>query len=277
MTVGTAQGLNLMASLEISAGTALAARIKWYARLIGVSLLGLGLAGMAEPAFADQNVLAADNGTVHCDASLKDLTRVTLKDDQFASVSKVQTGNPAEDFQVVNEPLRGDIYLSVGSGFSKPSISFFGTTRKGFVYKFVCTVAGADAKQVFVANADSEQPASIGERWPANLSAQETAARLIAAMYAQKPVEGYDITWRALAPVDVGATKVQLVGQYAGPLFTGKLLKIANTSGKPIALSEDQVAPADAVAVSIANPKLEAGQETTAFVIVRSAGPGDRP
>ena len=128
MTVGTAKGLNLMASLEISAGTALAARIKWYARLIGVSLLGLGLAGMAEAAFADQNVLAADNGTVHCDASLKDLTRVTLKDDQFASVSKVQTGNPAEDFQVVNEPLRGDIYLSVGSGFSKPSISFFGTT-----------------------------------------------------------------------------------------------------------------------------------------------------
>ena len=78
MTVGTAQGLNLMASLEISAGTALAARTKWRARLIGVSLLGLGLAGMAEPAFADQNVLAADNGTVRCDASLKDLTRVTL-------------------------------------------------------------------------------------------------------------------------------------------------------------------------------------------------------
>ena len=42
MTVGTAQGLNLMASLEISAGTALAARIKWRARLIGGSLLVVG-------------------------------------------------------------------------------------------------------------------------------------------------------------------------------------------------------------------------------------------
>lgn len=277
MIVGTAQGANLMALLEIAARRAPASRLKWRARLFGASLLGLGLTGVAEPALADQNVLAADNGTVHCDASLKDLTRVTLKDDQFASVSKVQTGNPAEDFQVVNEPLRGDIYLSVGSGFSKPSISFFGTTRKGFVYKFVCTVAGGDAKQVFVANAEREQPASIGERWPTNLSAQETSARLIAAMYTQKPVEGYDITWRALAPVNVGATKVQLVGQYAGSAFTGKLLKIANTGTKLIVLSEDQVAPAEAVAVSITNPNLEAGQETTAFVIVRSPGPGERP
>ena len=277
MTGGSAQETNLMARLKLAAGAVCASRVWWRERLVGVALVGLGLAGIAEPALADQNVLAADNGTVRCDASLKDLTRITLKDDQFASVSKIQTGSAAEDFQVVNEPLRGDIYLSVGSGFSRPSISFFGTTKKGFVYKFVCAVAGSEAKQVFVANADSEHPAAVGERWPVGLSDHEGAARLISAMYVQKPVEGFDITWRPLAPVNVGSLKVQLVGQYSGSSLTGKLLKLANTGNKSVTLSEDQVAPADALAVSLAQSKLEAGQETTAFVIMRAARAGDQP
>jgi conjugal transfer pilus assembly protein TraK len=100
----------------------------------------------------------------------QDLTRISLKDDQFASVSKVQAANPSDDFQVVNEPLRGDIYLSVANGFSKPTISFFGTTRKGFVYKFICAVGGNDARQVFIANADVEHPRPVGAAWPAGLS-----------------------------------------------------------------------------------------------------------
>lgn len=277
MTSASPQELNLMAWLELAAGAACASRVWRRERLVGAALVGLGFVGIAEPALADQNVLAADNGTVRCDASLKDLTRITLQDDQFASVSKIQTGSTAEDFQVVNEPLRGDIYLSVGSGFSRPSISFFGTTKKGFVYKFVCAVAGSEAKQVFVANADTEHPAAVGERWPAGLSDQESAARLISAMYVQKPVEGFDITWRPLAPVNVGSLRVQLVGQYSGMSLTGKLLKLANTGTRPVTLTEDQVAPADALAVSIAQSKLDVGQETTAFVIMRSARPGDQP
>ena len=277
MTGTLSQELNRMAWLELAARAACASRVWRRERLVRAALVALGLAGIAEPALADQNVLAADNGTVRCDASLKDLTRITLKDDQFASVSKIQTGSAAEDFQVVNEPLRGDIYLSVGSGFSRPSISFFGTTKKGFVYKFVCAVAGSEAKQVFVANADSEHPAAVGERWPVGLSDHEGAARLISAMYVQKPVEGFDITWRPLAPVNVGSLKVQLVGQYSGWSLTGKLLKLANTGNKPVTLSEDQVAPADALAVSLAQSRLEVGQETTAFVIMRAARPGDQP
>lgn len=277
MTGTPSQESNLMAWLKWATGAACVAPAWRRGRLFGATIVGLGLSGIAGPALADQNVLAADNGTVHCDASLKDLTRITLKDDQFASVSKVQTGNAAEDFQVVNEPSRGDIYISVGSGFSRPSISFFGTTKKGMVYKFVCTVAGSEAKQVFVANADAEQPRAVGERLPAGLSTQESAARLISAMYTQKPVEGFDIAWRPLAPVNVGSLRVQLIGQYAGASLTGKLLKLANTGAKPVDLAEDQVAPANAVAVSIAQPRLEAGQETTAFVITRTADTGDRP
>jgi conjugal transfer pilus assembly protein TraK len=270
------QGFSFMAILELSTGASLAPRLWWAERAIGVALMGVGLAN-ATPAYADQTLLVADNGTVHCEASAKDLTRISLKDDQFASVSKVQAANPADDFQVVNEPLRGDIYLSVANGFSKPTISFFGTTRKGFVYKFICAVGGSDARQVFIANADVEHPRPVGEQWPAGLSAQDASSRLIAAMYAQKPVEGFDITWRALVPVNIDTLVVQMVGQYVGASYTGKLLKITNRGNKPAVLSEDKVAPADAIAVSITNPRLAPGEETTVFIVQRSSQAGERP
>lgn len=109
-------------------------------RPVGAALICLGAMCLAAPAVADQSIPAADNGTVTCVASAKDLTRISLAGDQFTSVSKISTGNPAEDFKIVNEPVRGDIYLSVPDGFTKPNLSFFGTTRKGYVYKFVCQV-----------------------------------------------------------------------------------------------------------------------------------------
>lgn len=270
------QGFCFMAILELSAGASLAPRMWWAERALGLALIGVGLASAA-PAYADQTLLVADNGTVHCEASAKDLTRISLKGDQFASVSKVQAANPADDFQVVNEPLRGDIYLSVASGFSKPTISFFGTTRKGFVYKFICAVGGSDARQVFIANADVEHPRPMGEQWPAGLSAQDASSRLITAMYAQKPIEGFDITWRALVPVNIDALVVQMVGQYVGASYTGKRLKITNRGAKPVVLSEDKVAPTDAIAVSITNPRLAPGEATTAFIVQRSADAGGQP
>lgn len=270
------QGFSFMAILELSAGASLAPRLWWVERALGLALIGVCLASAA-PAYADQTLLVADNGTVHCEASAKDLTRISLKDDQFASVSKVQAANPVDDFQVVNEPLRGDIYLSVANGFSKPTISFFGTTRKGFVYKFICAVGGSDARQVFIANADVEHPRPVGEPWPAGISAQDASARLIAAMYAQKPIEGFDITWRALVPVNIETLVVQMVGQYVGASYTGKLLKITNRGAKPAILSEDKVAPADAIAVSITNPRLAPGEATTAFIVQRNADAGGQP
>jgi hypothetical protein len=72
--------------------------------------------------------------------SARELTRFALVDDQFASVSKISTGTPYNDFAVTNEPLRGDIYVSVPETFAARSISFFATTKKGFVYKVSCQV-----------------------------------------------------------------------------------------------------------------------------------------
>lgn len=270
------QGIPVMAILELSAGASLAPRRWWAERALGFALMSAGLL-TAAPARADQTLFVTDNGTVLCEASAKDLTRISLKDDQFASVSKVQAANPSDDFQVVNEPLRGDIYLSVANGFSKPTISFFGTTRKGFVYKFICAVGGSEARQVFIANADVEHPRPVGEQWSAGLSAQDASSRLITAMYAQKPVERFDITWHALVPVRIGTLSVQMVGQYVGASYTGKLLKIINRGAKPALLAEDKVAPADAIAVSITNPRLAPGEATTAFIVQRSADAGGQP
>lgn len=266
-----------MALLNLAGGCALASRHAFAKRAIGVGLVGFGLVSLAHPALADQSVLVADNGTVHCDASLKDLTRITLDQDQFASVSKVQAASPTDDFDVVNEPTRGDIYISVAQGFSKGSIAFFGTTRKGYVYKFLCAVSGSEAKQVFVANADLARPSAVGEQLPAGLSPQDEAGRLIAALYAQRPVEGYDIDWRPLAPVSTGSLIVQRIGQYKGATLTAKLIKLTNTGNKAIALNEDAIGPADAVAVSLTRASLDAGQATTAFIVVANEPAGARP
>ena len=159
-------------------------------RPVGAALICLGALCLASPALADQNVLAADNGTVNCLASAKDLTRISLAGDQFASVSKITTGIANEDFKVVNEPVRGDIYISVPDGFVRPNLSFFGTTRKGFVYKFVCQVRGADAEQVFIANAAIK--AEQARDWEVRSSPEDAAVRLAQAMYRSEVLEGVD-------------------------------------------------------------------------------------
>lgn len=252
----------------IAGGVALASdSICLGRRAVGVSLLAAGLLS-ASPALADQNLMVADNGTVNCEASLKDLTRISLKDDKFASVSKVQTGDAADDFSVVNEPVRGDIYLSVPEGYKRPALSFFGTTQKGYVYKFICSVRSQEAQQIFVANVDFEQakkPSAV--RLSDADSQQQNAGRLIKAMYENGQVEGFDQDWHSLVPVNVGSLKAQLVGIYRGKALVGNILKIQNAGSKPVEITEEQVAPARALAVSIVNPKLGPNEATTAYVV----------
>ena len=86
----------------IGAGTVLAGRpLAIAGRPVGAALICFGaLCLTASPAMADQSIPAADNGTVACVASAKDLTRISLAGDQFASVSKISTGNPAEGDKV---------------------------------------------------------------------------------------------------------------------------------------------------------------------------------
>lgn len=242
-------------------------------RLGAVTASAVALLAASPALAADQNLLAQDNGTVRCEASLKDLTRISLKGDKFASVSKIQTGNPAEEFQIVHEPIRGDIYLSVGDGFKKPLLSFFGITQQGHVYKFLCSVAGEEAKQVFVANAEAEQgdkPAAI--TLPATMSTGDKAARLIKAMYEQELVEGFEQDWRPLAPVQVGPFSTQIIGLYRGAALVGEMLRIENRGEKAVELVEEQVAPKGALAISIVQPRLGPHEATTVFVVEATGG-----
>ncbi|MEM6409959.1 MAG: type-F conjugative transfer system secretin TraK [Pseudomonadota bacterium] len=260
-----------LSSILIGSGCVLASRVSCQvSRVSGAGLIAGALALSAPPAFAQEHILAVDNGEVHCQASKSDLTRIALKDDQFIAVSRVQTGVASEDFSIVHEPTRGDIYLSVPQGYAKPNISFFGTTQKGFVYKFDCRVAGEGALQVFVANADIENPQPPAETLQAYAPLEDRAVGLVRAMFEQRPVSGFEISDAARAPVNVGDLKVQLVSEYRSPTMTGKVMRIENTGSNPVVLSEELIAGDGAIAVTISNPSLQSGQATSAYVVVPS-------
>ena len=163
-----------VSTLCLASGAPLLFRIDSHLlRGLGAALFTVGFVMAATPAFADENILAVDNGEVRCRASKADLTRISLKDDRFVSVSRVQTGVEGQDFSIVHEPTRGDIYISVPEAYSKPNISFFGTTQKGIVYKFDCQIGGDSAVQVFVANADIENLSAKPEVLTASGSLQD--------------------------------------------------------------------------------------------------------
>lgn len=252
-----------------AAGAALCSRPYCYtSRFVGAALIGFAVLALAEPAWADQTIMASDSSQVDCQASAKDLTRISLVEDEFASVSKISTGNPTDDFSVVNEPVRGDIYLSVPEGYGRPALSFFGTSKRGYVYKFVCRIAGDQAAQVFISNPAivKEQTAENAPRSTAQ-GPQDAAVELVQAMYAGSIIDGYEMRQRTLKPVYVGPLKVQMIAEYRGSDLAGKVLRIENTGSAAVDLTERTVAPASALAVSIAEPKLGAGKVTTAYLV----------
>ena len=233
------------------------------------AVLSVGACLVANPALADQSVLAADNGTVGCIASAKDLTRISLAGDQFASVSKISTGNADDDFKIVNEPTRGDIYLSVPDGYGKSKLSFFGTTRKGYVYKFVCEVRGEEAEQLFVANRAIQAEA---ERQTVRfVSPEETAARLVQAMYRGEALEGFEQVDDVLAPVRIGKLEVQQIGQYQGEDLRGLILRVRNTAREPITLDEQVLSARGAVAFMAPVSEL-APNAVSAVYVIQKAG-----
>jgi conjugal transfer pilus assembly protein TraK len=253
----------------LACGTLLMSRpFDWGGRLIGSGLVAISLVALATPALADQTLMASDNARIDCIASARDLTRISLVGDEIASVSKLQTGNPSEDFSVVNEPVRGDIYVSVPDGFAPKILSFFATSKKGYVYKFACRLAGAEAQQVFVAN-----PAIAGDkpdetRIAITADPQEQAVKLVQAMYTSSIPDGYRMRQPVMSVVHVGTLKVQMIAEYRGTTLTGKVIRIENTGKAATTITEKIVAPSDAVAITIAEPNLAPGAATTAYIVL---------
>ncbi|MGO4862069.1 TraK domain-containing protein, partial [Campylobacter jejuni] len=95
----------------------------------------------------------------------------------------INTGNPNDDFSVVNEPVRGDIYLSVPDGYARTMLSFFATSKRGYVYKFACRITGNEAAQVFLSNpaiekAEAADDAPAGRVAAVAANPQESAIQL---------------------------------------------------------------------------------------------------
>ena len=261
----------------VGVGSMLMTRFDWGTKTLGTVLFVGSVFALSSPAFADQTLMASDNSRIDCIASSRDLTRISLVGDEIASVSKLQTGNSAEDFSVVNEPVRGDIYVSVPEGFTPKTLSFFATSKKGYVYKFACRLEGAEAQQVFVAN-----PAIAGDKPDETRLAvsastpEDQAVKLVQAMYASAIPDGYRMRQPVRTPVRVGDLKVQEIAEYRGASLTGQVLRIENRGAHPMVLGDSVIAPSNAVAVTVAEPTLAPGAITTAYIVL-PAHAGEQP
>lgn len=221
---------------------------------------------------ADQFKQAADGASIECAVSARELTRFALVDDQFASVSKISSGTPYNDFAVTHEPQRGDIYVSVPETFAARSISFFATTRKGFVYKLACRIEPIAAVQVFIANpAIARGKASD---WEHQTPLSTSAVRLIQAMANDAAVDGYEIRQSASPPARIGDLEIQLIADYRGASLAGKVIRIANRGSRRVTLTERDLAPAGTLAVTIVYPELDPGNSTAAFIVGLNDGAG---
>jgi conjugal transfer pilus assembly protein TraK len=234
-------------------------------RLACAAALALALGGTCPTLAADQFRQAADGSSIECAVSARELTRFALVDDQFASVSKISSGTPYNDFAVTNEPLRGDIYVSVPETFAARTISFFATTRKGFVYKIACRIEPIPAVQVFITNPAIAR--NMAADWEKETPLTASAVRLIQAMADDRSVEGFEVRQVAASPARVGDLEVQLIADYRGSSLAGKVIRIANRGKENVTLAERDLAPAGALAVAIVSPVLAPGMSTTAFVV----------
>ena len=240
-------------------------RHDFHIRWLGYGLMAAAAVLTARPALADQYKMAADNARVDCTVSRHELTRISLIGDQIAAVSKVSSGGPYNDFSVVNEPIRGDIYVAVPDSYAPKSISFFATSKKGYVYKFACLLDTVEAQQIFVTN-PGLATAKAAE-WEGQTSLQDTALRLIQAMASEGSVDGYEIRQPSNATAKVGDLQIRLIADYRGAALEGKILRIENKSGAPVLLKEADLAPKGTLAVTISQPSLAPGQATSAYLV----------
>ena len=237
-------------------------------KLIGLSLVALAVT--ATPARADQFVEAADNARVDCVLSRGELTRIALVDDGFANVSKIASGYPYNDFTVTHEPVRGDIYISVPPEFASDKVSFFATSKAGYVYKFACRTEPQDASQIFITNPALK--AGEADEWERQAGPDEAAIRLIEAMASDAVLPGYQARTELGAPRRTAGLEVQLVAEYRGAELTGQRLTVRNLGKAILDLAAETQSPAGASAFAFGRDTLAPGEATSAFLVFQTGG-----
>lgn len=239
-------------------------------KTIGATLLITALSLSASPALADQFVEAADNAKIDCTLSRDELTRIALVGDEFSSVSKMASGYPYNDFGVTHEPVRGDIYISVPPSFASDSVSFFATSKQGFVYKFACRTAAVEAHQLFITNPALAKPEA--ETWENERNEEQTIIALVKAMAEGAVPPGYSVHQQMMRPVRTGSIEVQLIAEYRGANYNAQQFILTNRGKIAVELNEEELAPKSARAISFAQNTLKAGTSTSAFVVTTTRG-----
>ena len=237
-------------------------------KLTGLAVLAFALAPV--PAYADQFVEAADNATIDCELARGELTRIALIDDGFANVSKIASGFPYNDFQVTHEPVRGDIYISVPPQFAAARVSFFATSKAGYVYKFACRLGGEEATQLFITNPALAKAAATD--WETETGAEDAAIRLIEAMASDAVLPGFTARAELSAPRRTGGIEVQLVAEYQGDELTGQRFLVRNLGQESLALGSEREGPAGALAFAYGRDALAPGEATSAFLVFTKGG-----
>src|SRR3546814_1908900 len=102
------------------------------------------------------------------------------------------------------------MYLSVPAGVARPALSFVATSKRGYVYTFVCRIDGEQAVQIFISNPAIAKERAAEERSAASRGPQDAAIELVQAMYAGAIVDGYEMRQRSLKPVNVDRKSTRL-------------------------------------------------------------------
>jgi conjugal transfer pilus assembly protein TraK len=234
------------------------------------SLAALAVSLAAVPAHADQFVEAADNATIACELARGELTRIALVGDGFANVSKIASGFPYNDFQVTHEPVRGDIYISVPPQYAASKVSFFATSKAGYVYKFACRLGSDEATQVFITNPALAKVEAA--EWETAASPEDAAVRLIEAMASDAVLPGYRARAELSAPRRTEGIEVQLVAEYEGDALTGQHFLVRNLGKESLVLAAEREAPAGALAFAYGRDSLNPGEATSAFLVFAKGG-----
>ncbi len=219
------------------------------------------------PVMADQQLIAADNSRVDCQVARRELTRINLIGDQFASVSKVSTGVPYNDFNVINEPVRGDLYISVPETYAPKTISFFATSKKGYVYKFACRIVDGEAVQVFISNPAIADTAARSWEEKAGPTINDAAARLIQSMYASELPDGFRVSQPWSDWQNSGDVRLRMMAEYEGATMKGVVFRVENRGKNPIILNNSNFEAPGTVAVSLVDEQLQPGQATSAYIV----------
>lgn len=249
-------------------GIGVTRRVDTGFKALGAALCALAFS--ASPAFADQFVEAADNAKIDCVLSRSELTRIALVGDGFANVSKIASAYPYNDFTVTHEPVRGDIYISLPPQFAADRVSFFATSKAGYVYKFACRTAAQEANQILVTNPALKT--HDAEDWEQAAGPDETAIRLIEAMAGDAVLPGFTARAELGLPRKTGGIEVQLVAEYSGAELVGQRLVLRNLGKEPLDLAADREGPAGTIAFAYGRDALRPGETTSAFLVFRKGG-----